>query len=323
MCIRDRLGDRPLDSFVVFSSAAGVWGGGGQGIAGAVNAFLDALVEHRRARGLSSTSLAWGVIEGLGVAADPEVQQLLRRRGVTPMASEVAVGALSAAIQSDDGVVAVADIDWSTFVPAFTSSRPSPLLGDLPEVRRVTEAADSGPDQAEAGSRLVDLLAGVGEAEQTRILLKLVREQAAAALGHTDLEQVKPRQAFQEMGFDSLAAVTLRNALAAAIGGSLPATAIFDYPTPAALVEYLREELVADPVGETEVDEVELRRVLAAVPLGRFREAGVLDALWSLARSEPAASESGPVTGGSEEFELIDAMNVDDLVQRALGRNQP
>ncbi|MFE5908516.1 type I polyketide synthase [Streptomyces wedmorensis] len=319
----EMLGDRPLDSFVVFSSAAGVWGGGGQGVAGAVNAYLDALVEHRRARGLSSTSLAWGVIDGVGVAADPEVQQLLRRRGVTPMASEVAVGALSAAIQSDDGVVAVADIDWSTFVPAFTSSRPSPLLGDLPEVRRVTEAADSGPDQAEADSRLAELLAGASETEQTRILLKLVREQAAAALGHTDLEQVKPRQAFQEMGFDSLAAVTLRNALAAAIGAGLPATAIFDYPTPAALVEYLREELVADPAGEVEVDEAEFRRVLAAVPLSRFQEAGVLDALWSMARSEPTASESDPVPDGSEEIELIDAMDVDDLVQRALGRTQP
>ncbi|MFQ6148764.1 SDR family NAD(P)-dependent oxidoreductase, partial [Streptomyces seoulensis] len=317
------LGDRPLDSFVVFSSAAGVWGGGGQGVAGAVNAYLDALVEHRRARGLSSTSLAWGVIEGIGVAADPEVQQMLRRRGVTPMASEVAVGALSAAIRSDDGVVAVADIDWPTFVPAFTSSRPSPLLSDLPEVRRVTEAADAGPDHAEAGARLADLLAGANEAEQTRILLKLVREQAATALGHTDLEQVKPRRAFQEMGFDSLAAVTLRNALAAAIGSSLPATAIFDYPTPAALVEYLREELVDDPVTEAEVDEAELRRLLAAVPLSRFREAGVLDALWSMARSEAPAADSGPVLEGSEEIELIDAMDVDDLVQRALGRTQP
>ncbi|APS22776.1 beta-ketoacyl synthase [Streptomyces sp. Tue 6075] len=316
------LGDRPLDSFVVFSSAAGVWGGGGQGVAGAVNAFLDALVEQRRARGLSSTSLAWGVIEGLGVAADPEVQQLLRRRGVTPMASEVAVGALSAAIQSDDGVVAVADIDWSTFVPAFTSSRPSPLLSDLPEVRRITEAAGSAPEQAETDAGLANQLAGANEAEQTRILLKLVREQAAAALGQTDLEQVKPRQAFQEMGFDSLAAVTLRNALAAAVGASLPATAIFDYPTPAALVDYLRDELVADQMVD-EVDEAELRRVLAAVPLSRFQEAGVLDALWSMARSEPAASEPGAVPEGTEEIELIDAMDVDDLVQRALGRTQP
>ena len=318
------LGDRPLDMFVVFSSVAGVWGGGGQGAAGAASAFLDALVERRRARGLRATSLAWGVIDEMGVAADPAVQEQLRRRGVLPIAPESAVAVLSAAVRHDDAVVAVADIEWSAFVPAFTSSRPSPLLGDLPAVKRVVEAAVPSADEEEAGSQLVRSLAIASEADQKRILMKLVRERSAEALGHTGLEEVKPQRAFQEIGFDSLAAVALRNDLAAAVGVRLPATLIFDYPTPEALVEYLRGELVGNADGEVEGDEDEedVRRVLASVPLSRFREAGVLDTLLSLVRSEAAVSESGPAPTADDVLDLIDAMDVADLVQRALGGTQ-
>ncbi|MEX0167529.1 SDR family NAD(P)-dependent oxidoreductase [Streptomyces sp. LMG1-1-1.1] len=290
------LGDRPLDLFVTFSSVAGVWGGGGQGAAGAVSAYLDALVERRRARGLKATSLAWGVIEEIGVAADPAIQEQLRRRGVLALTPGQAMGALEASIRYDDGVVAVADIDWPAFVPAFTSSRPSPLLGDLPEVRKVAESAAAlAEEEAEAGSRLVRSLAGATEAEQTRILMKLVRERSAEALGHSGLEEVKPRRAFQEMGFDSLAAITLRNALSAATGGTLPATLIFDYPTPTALVAYLREELAGGGAADGSEDagpEVTRRLVV----------------------SDPAADE--------QELELIDEMSVTDLVQRVLGNTQ-
>ncbi|WP_033212484.1 type I polyketide synthase, partial [Streptomyces wedmorensis] len=298
----ESLGDRPLDLFVAFSSVAGVWGGGGQGAAGAVSAYLDALVERRRARGLRATSLAWGVIEEIGVAADPAIQEQLRRRGVLALTPGQAMGALEASVRYDEGVVAVADIDWPAFVPAFTSSRPSPLLGELPEVRKVAEAAAAlAEEEAEAGSQLVRSLADATEAEQTRILMKLVRERSAEALGHSGLEEVKPRRAFQEMGFDSLAAITLRNALSAATGGTLPATVIFDYPTPMALVGYLREQLVGGVGG------------VGGVGAEGSGTAGP-DAPHRAVVSDPAADE--------QELELIDEMSVTDLVARALGNTQ-
>nr|WP_323748076.1 polyketide synthase [Catenulispora rubra] len=292
----EALGDRPLDLFVLFSSVAGVWGGAGQGAAGAVSAYLDALAARRRARGRTATAVAWGVIDGIGVAADPAAQEQLRRRGVLALTPEQAMRALGAAVRQDDGVVALADVQWPAFLAAFTSSRPSPLLADLPEVRQAAQASAAAEQEAApAGSRLAADLRGAVGAEQIRVLTKLVRQSAAEALGHTSLDEVKPRRAFQEMGFDSLAAITLRNALSAATGDTLPATLIFDYPTPATLAAYLRERLVEE--ADQDPDESGPARPSADTPVVHGFDA--------------AAAEA--------ELGLIDEMSVLDLVQRALG----
>nr|WP_232791441.1 beta-ketoacyl reductase [Streptomyces capitiformicae] len=128
------LGDRPLDAFVVFSSIAAVWGSGGQAGYAAANAFLDGLVEARRARGLSGTSVAWGPWAESGMAAGADSVEALRRRGLEPLAPERALNALGrVVVPGGDAVAVVADVDWARFTPAYTSSRPSALLTDLPE----------------------------------------------------------------------------------------------------------------------------------------------------------------------------------------------
>ncbi|MFE6404818.1 type I polyketide synthase [Streptomyces alboflavus] len=239
-----------LDAFVLFSSNSGVWGGGGQGAYAAANAYLDALAEARRARGLSATSVAWGAWGGSGMAAAEEAEEHLRRRGVTAMAPERAVAALAQAVAHGETFLAVADVDWERFVPSFTSVRPSPFLGDLPEVRR----ALAGPEMALApgtrgsgtGSEWADRLTGLAEREQERLLLDLVRGQAASVLGYAGAESVEPGRAFRELGFDSLTAVEVRNRLASATGLKLPTTLVFDYPTSAVLAAYLRARLTGD-----------------------------------------------------------------------------
>ncbi|MFD9861161.1 type I polyketide synthase [Streptomyces alboflavus] len=239
-----------LDAFVLFSSNSGVWGGGGQGAYAAANAYLDALAEARRARGLTATSVAWGAWGGSGMAAAEEAEEHLRRRGVTAMAPERAVAALAQAVAHGETFLAVADVDWERFVPSFTSVRPSPFLGDLPEVRR----ALAGPEMALApgtrgsgtGSEWADRLTGLAEREQERLLLDLVRGQAASVLGYAGAEAVEPGRAFRELGFDSLTAVEVRNRLASATGLKLPTTLVFDYPTSAVLAAYLRAQLTGD-----------------------------------------------------------------------------
>ncbi|MEW2306889.1 KR domain-containing protein, partial [Streptomyces sp. NPDC006655] len=322
-------GRAPLDAFVVFSSIAGIWGGGGQGVSGAANAVLDALVERRRGRGLAATSIAWGALDEVGPAMDEATLAQLRRRGVLPMTRQIAMTAFEQAVEAREKAVTVVDMDWEAFIPAFTSVRVSPLFADLPEAAAALRASQPDAENTSITSSLVDSLRDVPEAEQNRLLLRLVCGQASTVLGHSSTDSIGPLQSFQEAGFDSLAAVNLRNSLHVATGLRLPATLIFDYPTPDALVGFLRSELLTE-TGDDDLDmrEDDLRRVLAEVPLARFREAGLLDMLLSLAGPEGGSApgvttpEPDPVMAAAEDdADLIDVMDVADLVKRALGND--
>ncbi|WP_374223841.1 type I polyketide synthase [Streptomyces sp. ISL-11] len=236
------LGDRQLDAFVLFSSIAGIWGGGGQAAYSAANAFLDALAAARRARGLTATAVSWGPWGDGGMAGGEGVAESLARRGLRLMPAASAVSALAQALTRDETAVTVADVDWEVFAPTFTVSRPSPLLGDLPELREAARPADEGLSDTAAALRRT--LTAAEPEDRTRTLVELVRAEAAAVLGHSGPEQIEPDRAFRELGFDSLTAVELRNRLSRVTGARLPSTLVFDYPTAAALGEWLLGELL-------------------------------------------------------------------------------
>ncbi|MET8853315.1 SDR family NAD(P)-dependent oxidoreductase [Amycolatopsis sp. NPDC004625] len=237
------LGD-DLEAFVLFSSNSGVWGSAGQGAYAAANAYLDALAEQRRARGVKATSVAWGLWAGGGMASD-EGEQQLRRRGLRPMAPERAVAALQGALDRDETFLAVADVDWARFVPAFTASRRRPLIEDLPAVRHVLDrlAAEQERHDEGAAAGWRERLAGRPAAERDRAVLDLVRSEAAAVLGHRGAEAIGSTRPFRDLGFDSVTAVEVRNRLREVTGLRLAATAVFDHPTPVALARFLVAEI--------------------------------------------------------------------------------
>ncbi|MFI2652882.1 type I polyketide synthase, partial [Micromonospora fulviviridis] len=235
-----------LDAFVVFSSIAGVWGSAGQAGYAAANAFVDALVTRRRGRGAGGTAVAWGPWAGGGMAVQGEAQEQLARRGLPALDPDLAVTALQGALDRDDTTVVVADVTWDRFAASFTALRPSPLLDEIPGAR---PAAPSGPE-ARDGSPLARRLAGRTAPERDAYLLDLVRSQAAAVLGHQTADAVPADRAFQRQGFDSLTAVELRNRLAAETSLALPATLVFDQPTPLALAAHLAAALTGAPAAE-------------------------------------------------------------------------
>ncbi|MEN3586642.1 type I polyketide synthase, partial [Streptomyces sp. ZYX-F-203] len=235
--------------FVLFGSIAGVWGSGGQAAYGAANAYCDALAEHRRARGLAATSIAWGPWAEVGMATHAAMSEHLSKRGLTLLPPQQAVTELNRALVHGDTCVTVADVAWESYFPVFTSVRPSPLLADLPETKALLTGA---AEPARSDSDFVRGLRDLPEDDRRRRIVDLVRAEAAATLGHGSADEVGEHRAFRDIGFDSLTAVELRKKLSDATGLPLPATLVFDYPTPAVLADHLLAELL----GATEADTV-------------------------------------------------------------------
>ncbi|WP_229397814.1 type I polyketide synthase [Micromonospora okii] len=231
-----------VSAFVLFSSGAGVWGGGLQGGYAAANAFLDALAEDRRRRGLPATSVAWGAWDGGGMMATEGADHMFRS-GVRPMRPELAVAVLARALARDEAALTVADVAWDRFHQTYALARPRPLVEQIPEVARLLAARardDDGPEASPLRARL----AGLAEPERRRTLLELVRVHAAAVLGHASAEAIDADRPFREVGFDSLSAVEMRNRLGEAVGLALPATLVFDRPTPALLAGWLADRVL-------------------------------------------------------------------------------
>ncbi|GAB1818041.1 type I polyketide synthase [Herbidospora sp. RD11066] len=309
LVLDELLVDTPL---VLFSSISGIWGSGYQSAYAAANAALDAIAERRRARGVSATSIAWGPWAEGGMAASEGIEEHLLRQGLRVMAPAAAVAAIGTALSLDETTITVADVDWERFAPTFTSGRPSPLLGDLPEVRAAMDAL--AVDTAAGGSALVETLVPLSPADREKALLDLVRAQVAAVLRHDGTEAVDAGRAFKDMGFDSLAAVDLRNNLYAATGVRLPATVVFDHPTPAALAARLTGELFP-AVTATALDEVgRLERALSGLtPDGAERDEVTARLQALLARWSGAPAE--------DDLDEVSAEDLFDIIQKEFGKS--
>ncbi|WP_334314121.1 SDR family NAD(P)-dependent oxidoreductase [Streptomyces heilongjiangensis] len=333
--LHDLTADLDLSAFVLFSSAAGTLGAPGQANYAAANAFLDALAEHRHALGLPALSLPWGPwsrTTGMtGGLTDADLRRM-ERAGLPPLAPKEGLALFTEALDQPGAVRLPLAVDTARL---GAEGPVPPLLSALARARRTvtdrTPAAlqDTGPD-------LAGVLAALDPAERRRRLTDEACRQVAAVLGHTSAAGIDPEQSFKELGFDSLTAVELRNRMNAATGVLLPATLVFDYPTPAALADHLHREHFNGPTtgtdgpeaprgdttyGTGEPDDATLRRLLTSIPLTRFRASGLLDALLALA---PTEHPTGTAADGTPDADPVagldvDDMDVDDLVRMALG----
>ncbi len=316
---------RELDvsAFVMFSSIAGLAGASGQANYAAGNSFLDGLAAHRRAHGLPAISLGWGLWDqasamtgGLG-AAD---RARFGRDGIVPMSSGQALELMDTALIVDEPFMLPAHIDLAALRVKFDGGTLPPMFVDLinaPTRRQVDDSLAA----AKSKSALLQRLEGLPEDEQQAILLDLVRANIATVLGSASPEAIHPDRAFQELGFDSLTAVEMRNRLKAATGLALSPTLIFDYPNSAALAGYMYRELVGSsdqPAVAAAPGEAEIQRVVGSIPVKRLRQAGVLELLLALANE--SSSGNGP-SALTTEKDIAD-MDLDDLVNAALLRRR-
>ncbi|WP_239144771.1 type I polyketide synthase, partial [Streptomyces sp. SID14515] len=230
-----------LAAFCLFSSAAGTFGSVGQANYAAANAYLDALAEWRHTQGLPATSLAWGLWAergGMTAALGEADHARIGRAGILPLSAEDGLALLDTALASDAATLVPVRLDLPTL-----RKQPSvpPLLRGLIRTPR--------PRSTESGGTVPRFR---DEAELTEVL----RAEVATVLGHPSPTLVDTSQAFRDLGFDSVTAVELRNRLGHVTGLRLPATLVFDYPTPEALARHLWAELAGDrtePIAPTVV----------------------------------------------------------------------
>ncbi|MFE2979159.1 type I polyketide synthase [Streptomyces sp. NPDC059258] len=232
--------DLDLSVFVVFSSVASTLNSAGQGVYAAANAFLEGLMEHRHATGRPGVSVVWGqwdVAGGMGSTLTDAQVARMARLGILLMSIDEGLAFFDAAVRRNRPVAVAGRWDVDALASQHIEGTLPPLLKSL--VRRVPDLpakhtdATAAPYTQETGT----------SGDDKDILLGRLVEELAGVLGHASAADLDPDLAFDHAGVDSLAAVEFRNRLTAATGLRLPATFIFDWPTPRELAEYMAEEL--------------------------------------------------------------------------------
>ncbi len=262
----------PTRALVFFSSLAGTLGSPGQGNYAAANAFLDALATRRP----GVHSLAWGPWAGDGMVASLGEADLarLRRSGLHPFSAEQGLSAMDSALSVSSPALVAARFELA----GASAAELPPILRGL-----ASRPAASRRRVAASGDELLRRLATQDEAGRRDLLLELVRAQAAAVLGHPGPEAVEPERAFSELGFDSLSAMELRNALGAATGLRLSPMVVFDHKHPALLAEHLLTELAVRAQPQAPVAEAAQDTVTDWFRAGA--RTGKLEAAWELLRA--------------------------------------
>ncbi|WP_442759728.1 SDR family NAD(P)-dependent oxidoreductase [Streptomyces longwoodensis] len=235
-------------TFVFFSSFTGTVGATGRATDAVTNAHLDAHAHNLRAEGRTALHVSWD-----GTTGQPFQD-----------AAELPFLAVRHALDRGEHRLAVADVDWRRFARVYTANRPSRLFDGIPEAADAVARPGTGEtaENEATSAALRERIAALPRAEGDRVLSELVRTHAAAVLGLGSADAIGGALAFKELGFDSLTAVEFRNRMTSATGLSLPATLVFDHPTPSSVVELLRTEMAlgeadAFTVLTTDLDRVE------------------------------------------------------------------
>ncbi|MDR7304718.1 acyl transferase domain-containing protein [Haloactinomyces albus] len=300
--------DLPLSAFVVFSSAAGTLGSAGQANYAAANAALDSLAARRRRMGLPAVSLAWGVWTEVGLATslDDLLQHRLGQMGGLPIDPELGMRLLDEALGRPEALLAPIPFDRSRLEHRAKEGALPALLRGLVR-RRFRRAAGTVK-----GSQLAERLAGLSESEREAVLVEMVRGELATVLGLPEAAAVPVDGPVRDLGLDSLMAVESRNRLAALVGEKLPASLLFDHPTPRELTRFLATTMRDTASGTARVDVVAARRApdepIAIVSMAGRYPGGVdtPEALWRLLAEGRDAIAGFPDRPGWEIERLYD-----------------
>ena len=295
--------DLDVSAFVMFSSMAGLVGGSGQANYAAANSFLDALAAHRRSHGSAGDVAGLGAV-GAGqrhdrAPGDRRPRPARPRRHPRDVRRMRRWNCSTPRWWSTNRSCCPPTSTCARCAPSSTAGTLPPMFVDLinaPARRQVDDSLAA----AKSKSALLQRLEGCPKTSSTRCCWIWCARTSPRCWATPAPEAIDPDRAFQELGFDSLTAVEMRNRLKAATGLALSPTLIFDYPNSAALAGYMHHELVgttSEQPAAQRPGEAEIQRVVASIPIKRLRQAGVLDLLLALANETDGAAPGGGAGG--------------------------
>ena len=301
--------ERDLAAFVLFSSAAGILGSPGQANYAAANAFLDALARYRHRTQPQATSVAWGYWQTpSGMTAHLNTTDLTRltSTGLNPITNEHGLALFDAALTSQRPNLLASPFNTAALTRRARHHALPPILSTLTTSRPRASAASAQSLQAQLATQTPE--------QQLHALTTLVTTATATVLAHPDPATLDPDRPFKDLGIDSLTALELRNTLNQHTGLTLPATLIFDHPTPAAMARHLREQFSGngDIIRTQNLPESEIQRLISIIPEKRLTEAGILAMLRDIAND---MQSSGP----DRKAEDIASMSLGELMDIARG----
>ncbi|MCI0649377.1 MAG: SDR family NAD(P)-dependent oxidoreductase, partial [Chloroflexi bacterium] len=240
--------DIDLDFFVLFSTAAAVWGSTGAAHYAAANSFLDALAHYRSSLGRPALSINWARLSERGMLTEEE-ERLLAAIGIEAVPLEQALALMADLMVDGVPQQTVAAIDWPKFKAHFEVKAQRSLFTLIePGPAAQTAPATQTPDMLQ---RLAETPAG----NRRDVLTRFVRDELARVLQFPSPEALDLRQGFFDMGLDSLTAVELKSRLEKSLGLRFPAATLFNYSNIVSLVNYLAGEL---PLFETPAQAAEV-----------------------------------------------------------------
>ena len=230
--------NRPLDFFVLFSSATSLLGNAGQANHAAANAFLDALASNRRMLGLPGLSINWGAWAEVGAAARMGLVEHLSGKGEESIAPQQGLQVLEQLLLNPPVQVGVMPVNWSRFLQQ--RSVLSPFFTDLTaKIQQFGSRSTSVTPQE--GDSLKDTMLSVTPAERQQLLESRITEQVARVLGFP-ATKFDRQESLINLGLDSLMAIELRNRLNNEMGVHLPVMKIMEGVSITSLAEVMLEQ---------------------------------------------------------------------------------
>ena len=235
--LHTQLEHTPLDFFVLFSSAASMFGGRAQGNYAAANAFLDGLAHYRQALGLPALAINWGPWSEVGMAAKRNRADRLANQGFPSISPKAGVRILGNLLGRGVPQVAAVAIDWDRWCEVFPGARKQPLVSRF--VNQPT--TDSGPVDGEKS--VIDSVLEAADRQQALDILVSYLGDVAGKVLRVPPSRLDPDIGLKRSGLDSLMAVELRNRIEFDLSLAIPVVRLLQGPSLRELAELLSAEL--------------------------------------------------------------------------------